>query len=1169
MRPCAMCGHMDLPQCWSSSPCSGDKSITKVGLLQNRHMPHSGLLLTPSPCIAKYIQPWASLANGPLPAEQTILLDYITAFQVSAFWQALKLKHATIAATILIFILIKVLTVVSTGLFTLQEMPLAGAAHLMQATTVFDASAGLPLDKIDSRAAMALYGHSEYGMSLPNGTTEQYAFQLFRPTTDLTDNVDAYNASVDVFFADGWDCETGELTYESSFASSGSSTDEFCCEITPVASYYNTTIKLPDCEIHNGHLDAPAWMWLETDTDPIYGYWGTFQRVNCSNLDPSEAKFRRYLISAAYSKGVGQNDNIMLNSSNVVCRPSYKVQPGYVTIFADGSVGRDISFTGTARQFDNITPDDLASAAWSTVAKTSIIPDIDSMTVTADNFVRSMIRLTPGFQEEMLMNNTWLAEKSRQVYQQNSAQLAGLYLLRPNSQGDTFQGQISRSQQRLIVKELPVRLMQAGAAVMLALTITMLFTMPQNVVPRPIESVASIAVILARSPGLASLLKNAGHLSVDQLKRILSGHKFLSTVTDGPDGKQFSIRVIQGSETLPPTETEKQISWAQPLVLHRLVMTLTLLLALVVLIALEALFRKAQANDGIADVDINSLQRYVWLYTPTVVLILLATTFNMVDFELEFADPYHELARTEASASASLLWDPLRKIAAQTCLHALQHARFALVASTLSVILAPLLTIAVSGLFDPRAVPRTQAVMAEPLTWFNISSDGESYNMGEAAFAIPAMILQSNMSYPQWTYDELAFPSIDLSSKSMGVTNSSTGSLLIDIPSVRGAVNCTLVPESLVTNVTVNVDCTDCLAYNISTPDGCGNMGWIWTDMIYRTGTFNVPVSGTGYFGNVKAGPGEIVRSNSDNETVLCPNYLAAYGRIEDQQIKEFNYYYCTTGFESVQTTSTIDMSLQTITGVSAVHENTSITFNPYWSPSSTGGPYFIPVNLTHADESLDDFVTAMVHGKDGVPRAQLLDPTAFTAQFTHTYRQWTAQWLNSHLRQPVATLAANTTAAATGHLPPALRATYTDPSRHRLFLSPVSTRVLQGLVAALLLCGLVVFVLVDMSRVLPKSVGSIAAVASLLAGGRLVDPHAALVPRGAEWMSDSRLDKAGVWAGLRFRMRWWSQDGQMLGESKAGKGASDLEVLETKDGAMYFRIDVVPTTTTASSGDV
>ena len=84
------------------------------------------------------------------------------------------------------------------------------------------------------------------------------------------------------------------------------------------------------------------------------------------------------------------------------------------------------------------------------------------------------------------------------------------------------------------------------------------------------------------------------------------------------------------------------------------------------------------------------------------------------------------------------------------------------------------------------------------------------------------------------------------------------------------------------------------------------------------------------------------------------------------------------------------------------------------------------------------------------------------------------------------------------------------------------------------------------MRKVLPKQIGSIAAAASLLAGGRLLEEKEGLVPRGAEWWSDREWERRGVWEGEAFRMGWW--DVKEGGEDEGHEGTRRV-----------FRIDVRP----------
>ena len=71
---------------------------------------------------AKIILPWANMAKGPCSLDRSILLDYVSPFQLVTLWRSLRNRDWLISLTILIFFLLKILTIVSTGLFNLEPV---------------------------------------------------------------------------------------------------------------------------------------------------------------------------------------------------------------------------------------------------------------------------------------------------------------------------------------------------------------------------------------------------------------------------------------------------------------------------------------------------------------------------------------------------------------------------------------------------------------------------------------------------------------------------------------------------------------------------------------------------------------------------------------------------------------------------------------------------------------------------------------------------------------------------------------------------------------------------------------------------------------------------------------------------------------------------------------
>ena len=107
---------------------------------------------------AKSLQPWVEMAKGPATADRSLLLDYVTPFQAVALTRAVRNRHFVVASTITVFFLLKVLTIVSTGLFSLDQVNRNSAEVAMQLSTSFTGDNFKLAASVDSRAAYTVYG---------------------------------------------------------------------------------------------------------------------------------------------------------------------------------------------------------------------------------------------------------------------------------------------------------------------------------------------------------------------------------------------------------------------------------------------------------------------------------------------------------------------------------------------------------------------------------------------------------------------------------------------------------------------------------------------------------------------------------------------------------------------------------------------------------------------------------------------------------------------------------------------------------------------------------------------------------------------------------------------------------------------------------------------------
>ncbi|KIV94088.1 hypothetical protein PV10_05244 [Exophiala mesophila] len=1076
---------------------------------------------------AKSIQPWAELAKGPQPANNSLLLDYVTPLQIVAFWKSLRNRHFVVASTILVFVLVKVITVASTGIFSLQAVPKNNIATVMALNNTFDASDFQHAAAVDTRPAYIVYGHREYNNTLPIGTTDSYAVQIFAPNNGFVNGSITYTAEVDVFSA-AIDCETGTLTYVRSYDSRSNA---------PVASYYNTSISLPDCEVFNAYLDAPDWYYQQNDTQHRFGYRGTFQNVTCTNLPEDDPTRERYLIAFTYSEGVGQNNNTMLNSSNVVCKPRYSLETATVTINPDGQVVSVVP-TGKSRNFSDFTAGDIGLGVFASVSQTYALA-VSGEELVLDPFTSLMQQDTVDFENPIVLDTQYLNTTGNRIFTKVAAQVANMYLLKQTS-GDsrpTVEGLVSKHTNRLVVQQTPVRVMQGVAATMLILSLVMAFATPRGVVPRSVDSIVAIAAILARSPQLERQLRETGHMDMNELASLLSPYMFWTKIDNDNDTRTFSIQMASKLDNnFGPNPTSQEIrvhgiKWTRPFVLRRIAIFTTILLSIAAIITLEILLSRSQANNGLANVGNNTSTRYSWLYIPMIVFLLLGTLFNIMDFEIEFNESYHALSKGFCDAQSSMLWYPLRHVSFHATWNGLKHSRFALTAASASAILAPFLTIVVAGLFSARATLHTSPIDVDALDWFNSTGSPSS-----SSSELPSLVIQGNMSYPSFTFDELAFPRLAVAGDA-----DVNGTITVNTPALRAGVICTPVPESRILEAQVIDD--NYLETNISTPDGCGNSGRIEDPVYYfLTNNLQVPINASGYFGD----------SLSLGFEENCPTIALYYGHVTDNAVDEFIAVLCTQFIERVDAELMLTVPDLDITSPATVVPDSAANYSD-WHESF---PSFQTINITGTKDVFSSTFNALVYGRDGVPQEELLNATNLITGYTHLYRQYVAQVLNLYFRSELSSLPANESEVVVNPLV----ATLDDFNHFRLVQSPLSTHLLVGVLSVLTICALVMLITVDMRHVLPKPVGSVAAVASLLAGSTLVDERSGLIPKGSEFWSDEKWDKAGIWQGQMFRMGYWNKFQEPVDSNSRVMlptfGDSDTGMREDGELTKSYRID-------------
>lgn len=129
------------------------------------------------------LAPWRSLAAGQTSAKQSLLLDYISAWNVGALFTSAKARHFDVTAGIAATLLMQLMIVFSTGLFALEPQTIQRSGVSVTPNFNFAYRPNVTIDSRDFMTALAL---QDYGLEYRHGTSEHFAYQTFNfSSTDL------------------------------------------------------------------------------------------------------------------------------------------------------------------------------------------------------------------------------------------------------------------------------------------------------------------------------------------------------------------------------------------------------------------------------------------------------------------------------------------------------------------------------------------------------------------------------------------------------------------------------------------------------------------------------------------------------------------------------------------------------------------------------------------------------------------------------------------------------------------------------------------------------------------------------------------------------------------------------------------------------------------------
>lgn len=746
---------------------------------------------------------------------------------------------------------------------------------------------------------------------------------------------------------------------------------------------------------------------------------------------------------------------------------------------------------------------------------------------------------------------------------------------RVNASNQTLQGTATSTKSRLCIQELSLRLMEALLALLALLSISLYLLFP-GVLYRDPGPVGSHALILAKSQPLRSILVDGGLASNKNLDSRLRGYTASfptpRTVNDPTVAVTPTTRDTSDDTTpsQPTKDNTDQAKWWQPLTGSTWFRIALFATTVAVIVVLEVLFQISKKHHGIANVVLDGYQKYTWTYIPTLVMALIGLTFAAADATARLLHPFQLLRRGDA-AFKEMLYDPASQLTLAAIVHAVRKRHIALLASMLTALMAPFLTIVTSGLYTPTPVPWRHDIALDVTGWFHIG-DGKVRDVSLGGdYDFLSLVEYTNLTYPQWTHGAYAFSTFDPAA--IHGTNGNDTALTLAatrLPATRANMNCTLthyfphLNDSARTQDILVDPPAGCHPPPLTSSSSSSSASSSDTDRQLRFSLASPPstIDADGNFVNDLTEYGMLYSSGIASEDLIpaavCGDgrshfwYLSGHRRANGTH-DNLALLHCNPYIEALVVAANFSLpGVEVVVGdgedgdeEAVVPDEDSAVFLSA-APNATARPW----------NDVAQFLSLLVNGTGGMPLREFVGREkvgAFRGRVEELYGIYIAQVLHTYYRRSTVDgvagddVAGGDGAAARFAVDP-INGTVVDGARLRLVQNAVSTRILEGLLAAMLVCGAVACVLEGKTRILPKDPGSIAAKMSLFADGEVWRDREVLEELREEERGKRRREE--LFKGWAFRMGWW-------GEGEEGAGGGNAEAGKRRFGVDATRVYV------------
>ncbi|KIV81827.1 hypothetical protein PV11_03979 [Exophiala sideris] len=1131
----------------------------------------------------KTLTPWAVLRRGNASAAQSVLLDYTSSLQVVSFHKAIRNKHVVVLTTITGFVVLKLITLASTGLFFPDIVYLSPQQVSLSKVTKLDGSLYNSTENqglFDPSIAYTAFAVMAKGLAYADGTAENLVYEntqfdsISGPSAATI--VTSVNALIPTF-----QCQSAPVTVHLQLAND-------------TEPHPKDTLELlfPECTLRNGGNGTSVYaLNPQTTVCPERQLSPLLQQIDCVNQTSSDdpenwqvltlADFRYQqnftnttdvllgdsVQATSWSTGVQQVTGIAclagLSMQNVQLSYDFRTEPP--TISVEVLPGENNTQLGGFSGYDLGVLTTSALTAGADMFGNLI--DNQAALEYPNALFKMMAAISGGTYEDLLDESTMILA-AQKVFQQIAIQAVAKNLVGDDNSDVT--GSFVESEERLNINNVSLWLMLSGSLVMAVLACIVLFYRPRDVYPRNPDTIGSVAQLVTASCDFQDALKYVGHHGDSELKRRLQCSTFgLQSEIDAGGHETLKVKV----STAAPTEHDEDIDyrqlmqkrrkWWSPLTIKRWMLIITLLLPAVTLVLLEILQRLSNGHKGFVAVSASSaasLTAYT-RFMPALWMLLVATLVNSLDFNVVVLAPFNVLWSASSKQQAKGIPNSLSGLPSPFVLwKSVQNRSWGAFCSSVAALLGSILTIIVSGLYTVQSLSLSQDVSLNRLDQFTTTWLNSVLNDSSAA-VISSLTESLGLDYPQFTYDELALPTLQLGDTQYSVNPSSQAQQLLQIqlPALRSDLFCVqLAPEAM--NVTASFEsqiqtANAFVSATASLPATCpygGSSGNLTSIQLDWSFTLRGNSSSVGKLIDLHVGPfdavfassaGELEPNTQPDNPPDCPSLAFIYGYADanDPSRTSITTLMCYQYIDQLQTNVTFTWPDLAIPGQSAPSVNESSAKRLSSGPAGQTEFQFrlqlhmddefssfnqSAANTTMTDGSdppLDNFFQGMLFGRTPLDPSLLAsngssDVSQVFGSIRGLYRRYMAQAISGNMRVPVVSKSSADTSNVTGTL-------FNAQLQPRIVQNNTAKIILQILLGLIFVLAALAIYLTRLHEILPFNPCCIAGIAALFARSRMCNLDDSL---GKDIMENDRRGLSnGRWS---FRLGWWDVDGETEG---------------------------------------